>query len=108
MVLASHGRGAIVKVIIETALLDDAQKVLACRLAQDAGADFVKTSTGFSKAGRHGGRHCADAPRGGLDGREGIRRHPHAGGSQSDGRGGSDPGGRERERAHHGRDGRGG
>jgi deoxyribose-phosphate aldolase len=51
VVLASHGRGAIVKVIIETALLDDAQKVLACRLAQDAGADFVKTSTGFGKAG---------------------------------------------------------
>lgn len=51
VVLASHGNGAIVKVIIETALLDDAQKVLACRLAQDAGADFVKTSTGFSKGG---------------------------------------------------------
>jgi deoxyribose-phosphate aldolase len=51
VVLASHGHGAIVKVIIETALLDDAQKVLACKLAQDAGADFVKTSTGFSKAG---------------------------------------------------------
>lgn len=51
VVLASHGNGAIVKVIIETALLDDAQKALACRLAQDAGADFVKTSTGFSKGG---------------------------------------------------------
>jgi deoxyribose-phosphate aldolase len=51
VVLASHGRGAIVKVIVETALLDDARKVLACRLAQEAGADFVKTSTGFSKAG---------------------------------------------------------
>jgi deoxyribose-phosphate aldolase len=51
VVLASHGRGAIVKVILETCLLDDAQKVLACHLAQDAGADFVKTSTGFSKAG---------------------------------------------------------
>lgn len=48
---ASHGHDAIVKVIIETALLDDSQKVLACRLSQDAGADFVKTSTGFSKAG---------------------------------------------------------
>ena len=48
---ASHGHGAIVKVIIEACLLDDAQKTLACRLAQDAGADFVKTSTGFSKAG---------------------------------------------------------
>jgi deoxyribose-phosphate aldolase len=51
VVAASHGHGAIVKVIIETALLDDAKKTLACRLAQDAGADFVKTSTGFSKAG---------------------------------------------------------
>jgi len=40
-----------VKVIIETALLTDEQKVLACRLAQSAGADFVKTSTGFSKSG---------------------------------------------------------
>lgn len=51
VVSASHSHGAIVKVILETALLDDAQKTLACRLAQDAGADFVKTSTGFSKAG---------------------------------------------------------
>ena len=52
---ACHSHGAIVKVILENALLDDAQKMLACRLAQDAGADFVKTSTGFSKAGRDGG-----------------------------------------------------
>lgn len=51
VVAASHSRDAIVKVIIETALLEDAQKVLACRLAQDAGADFVKTSTGFSQSG---------------------------------------------------------
>jgi deoxyribose-phosphate aldolase len=51
VVVATHGHGAIVKVIIETCLLDDAQKILACKLAQDAGADFVKTSTGFSKAG---------------------------------------------------------
>lgn len=48
---ACHERGAILKVIIETALLDDAQKALACRLAQDAGAEFVKTSTGFGKSG---------------------------------------------------------
>jgi deoxyribose-phosphate aldolase len=39
------------KVILETALLSDAEKVHACRLAQEAGADFVKTSTGFSKGG---------------------------------------------------------
>jgi deoxyribose-phosphate aldolase len=46
-----HRAGAIVKVIIETALLDDNQKVLACTLAQQAGADFVKTSTGFAAKG---------------------------------------------------------
>src|SRR5580698_9409204 len=51
IVAAGHGHGGIVKVIIETALLEDVQKVLACRLAQDAGADFVKTSTGFSSRG---------------------------------------------------------
>lgn len=48
---ACHAGGAIVKVIIEAALLTSQQKVLACQLAQAAGADFVKTSTGFSKSG---------------------------------------------------------
>jgi deoxyribose-phosphate aldolase len=43
--------GAIVKVILETALLEDSQKVTACRLAREAGADFVKTSTGFGPSG---------------------------------------------------------
>lgn len=43
--------GAPVKVILETCLLDDAQKELACRLAVEAGAAFVKTSTGFSVGG---------------------------------------------------------
>ena len=51
VVKASHDHGAIVKVIIETALLADDQKVLACRLCRNASADFVKTSTGFAKAG---------------------------------------------------------
>lgn len=46
-----HEGGAILKVIIETALLDDAQKVLACEAAVEAGADFVKTSTGFNGGG---------------------------------------------------------
>ena len=41
----------LVKVIIETALLTDEEKVKACQLAVEAGADFVKTSTGFSTAG---------------------------------------------------------
>lgn len=42
---------ALVKVIIETALLTDEEKILACELAIQAGADFVKTSTGFSTGG---------------------------------------------------------
>ena len=42
---------AIVKVIIETCLLTDEEKVRACELSEKAGAAFVKTSTGFSKAG---------------------------------------------------------
>ncbi len=46
-----HQSGAICKVIIETCLLSDAEKVNVCRLAQTAGADFVKTSTGFSTGG---------------------------------------------------------
>lgn len=41
----------ILKVIIETCLLTDEEKVKACQLAKEAGADFVKTSTGFSKGG---------------------------------------------------------
>jgi deoxyribose-phosphate aldolase len=48
---AAHQEGAIVKVIMETALLDDVQKKAACALAKSAGADFVKTSTGFSTRG---------------------------------------------------------
>jgi deoxyribose-phosphate aldolase len=48
---AAHEGCAIVKVIIETALLTDEEKVRACLLAKESGADFVKTSTGFSKGG---------------------------------------------------------
>jgi deoxyribose-phosphate aldolase len=51
VVQTAHEAGAIVKVILETALLDDAQKATACTLAKQAGADFVKTSTGFSTSG---------------------------------------------------------
>lgn len=43
--------GTLVKVIIETCLLTDEEKVKACQLAVEAGADFVKTSTGFSTGG---------------------------------------------------------
>jgi deoxyribose-phosphate aldolase len=51
VVEAAHEACAIVKVIIETALLTDDEKVRACLLAKEAGADFVKTSTGFSRGG---------------------------------------------------------
>lgn len=44
-------RGAVLKVIIETSELTDEEKVKACELAAQAGADFVKTSTGFAKGG---------------------------------------------------------
>ena len=48
---ACHALGAKLKVILETALLSDAEKRRACELAKDAGADFVKTSTGFASGG---------------------------------------------------------
>jgi len=51
VVRMAHGSSAIVKVIIETALLDEDEKVTACLLSKEAGADFVKTSTGFSGGG---------------------------------------------------------
>ena len=50
VVNAAHPR-AEVKVIIETCLLTDEEKVTACKLAKEAGADFVKTSTGFGNGG---------------------------------------------------------
>ncbi len=47
MAVVNSAEGAIVKVIIETGFLTDEEKVHACKLAKEAGADFVKTSTGF-------------------------------------------------------------
>ena len=51
VVVPAREVGALTKVIIEAALLSDAEKVTACRLARAAGADFVKTSTGFGPGG---------------------------------------------------------
>lgn len=48
---ASHSTGAIVKVILEMAMLNRREKIIACLLSQAAGADFVKTSTGFGPSG---------------------------------------------------------
>lgn len=47
----AHARGAKVKVILENAYLTDEEKVIACRLCEEAGADWVKTSTGFAPGG---------------------------------------------------------
>lgn len=51
VVEVAHKHGVICKVILETALLSDEEKEIACRIAVDAGVDFVKTSTGFGPGG---------------------------------------------------------
>lgn len=51
VVTAAHAGGAIVKVIIEAILLTDEEKTIACLLSKEAGADYVKTSTGFASGG---------------------------------------------------------
>ena len=48
---AAHEAGAILKVILETCYLTEEEKVTACHLSEKAGADFVKTSTGYGSAG---------------------------------------------------------
>jgi deoxyribose-phosphate aldolase len=51
VVEVAHAAGASVKVIFETAFLNDEQIILACELTEKAGADYVKTSTGFASEG---------------------------------------------------------
>jgi deoxyribose-phosphate aldolase len=51
VVATARPRGAVVKVILENAYLTDEQKVRGCRLSEKAGADYVKTSTGFAPSG---------------------------------------------------------
>ena len=48
---AAHEAGAILKVILETCYLTEEEKITACHLSEQAGADFVKTSTGYGSAG---------------------------------------------------------
>ena len=50
-----HSNDAILKVIIETCLLNENQKIEMCKIVSDSGADFIKTSTGFSTAGANVG-----------------------------------------------------
>ena len=47
----SHCQGKLLKVIIETCLLTDEEKIALCKCVSDSGADYIKTSTGFSTAG---------------------------------------------------------
>ena len=49
--IKQHCQGRILKVIIETCLLTDEEKIALCKCVSDSGADYIKTSTGFSKAG---------------------------------------------------------
>ena len=49
--IKGHCDGRLLKVIIETCLLTEAEKITMCRVVTDAGADFIKTSTGFSTGG---------------------------------------------------------
>ena len=71
---------AIVKVIIETCLLTDEEKVKTCQLSEEAGAAFVKTSTGFFHRRRHRRGYPADErDRRRSSGGESQRRHPHTG-----------------------------
>ncbi len=51
VVQVAHNQKALVKVILETCLLTRQEKIIACLISQAAGADFVKTSTGFSSGG---------------------------------------------------------
>ncbi|MFN0165970.1 MAG: deoxyribose-phosphate aldolase [Bryobacteraceae bacterium] len=51
MAAACHEQGALLKVIFENAYLTDELKIVACRISSRAGADFVKTSTGFAPTG---------------------------------------------------------
>ncbi len=51
LVREACGAGVVLKVILETCLLTDEEKVIACETAKSCGADFVKTSTGFSTGG---------------------------------------------------------
>lgn len=72
VVEVGHGAGALVKVIFETALLDEDQLVAACRASEEAGADFVKTSTGFHPAGG-ATVHAVEVMHAAVGGRLGIK-----------------------------------
>ena len=76
---AGRGQDALVKVILETSLLTREEKIIGCSLAKAAGADFVKTSTGFAGGGATVEDVQPDArDRRARDGRQGLGRRAHA------------------------------
>ncbi|MBR3978745.1 MAG: deoxyribose-phosphate aldolase [Oscillospiraceae bacterium] len=74
--IKAHCRGKILKVIIETCLLTEEEKIQMCHVVTEAGADYIKTSTGFSAAGatfedvalfaKHVGKHVKIKAAGGI------------------------------------------
>jgi deoxyribose-phosphate aldolase len=60
IVRLAHKHDALVKVILETSMLSEQEKVIACLIAKEVGADFVMTSPGFA-GGSNRGRYCVDA-----------------------------------------------
>ncbi|NJD59046.1 MAG: deoxyribose-phosphate aldolase [Anaerolineales bacterium] len=78
----AHNQGALVKVIIETCFLTRQEKIMACLLSQAAGADFIKTSTGFGTAGATVEdvelMRCVIGPEMGLKAAGGIRTYADA------------------------------
>lgn len=91
--------GAVLKVIIESAALTDEQVVGACQAAEAAGADFVKTSTGFHPSGgatAHAVRLMRETVE--IAWGQGLRRDPHRRGRARDDRGGGDAPGAVRNR----------
>ena len=96
----AHDRGALLKVILENALLTQEEKILACALAVEAGVDFVKTSTGFAASGATAADVVLMRGVVGLKiGREGGRRHSDCCPVHGHGRGRGQPHRRQRQRA---------
>ncbi len=101
VVQVAHEAGASVKVILETSLLSVEEKLRASELALAAGADFLKTSTGFSTRRRYRGR-CGDPARSRRESLRGesFRRHSHAERCARHAGGGRHADWRERQRGH--------
>ena len=99
VVQTAHKGGAIVKVILETALLDDNQKVIASTLAKDRRRGIRENIHRLWPRRRNRARCRADAPGGRRrNGRQGVGRHSHAGRSEEHGRGRGDAHRRQRQR----------